>query len=96
MCSMREIETTAAQGEGWRRVREVLDEWVQPRLAREDLPEADRQAPLPTTRLRPVAGQPGQLGEFVMIATAYGNRDGWWITPESPRALTRRSTRSDQ
>jgi hypothetical protein len=30
----------------------------------------------------PLPGQPDQLGEFVMIANAYGNRDRWWIRPE--------------
>jgi hypothetical protein len=30
----------------------------------------------------PLPGQPDQLGEFVMVATACGNRDRWWIRPE--------------
>jgi hypothetical protein len=31
----------------------------------------------------PLPEQPEQLGEFVMIATSYGNRDHWWIKPEN-------------
>jgi hypothetical protein len=34
----------------------------------------------------PLPGQPDQLGEFVMIATAYGDRDRWWIRPEAQAA----------
>jgi hypothetical protein len=30
----------------------------------------------------PLPGRPDQLGQFVMIATAYGNRDRFWIRPE--------------
>jgi hypothetical protein len=28
-------------------------------------------------------GRPDELGQFVMIATAYGNRDHFWIRPEA-------------
>jgi hypothetical protein len=31
----------------------------------------------------PLPGRPDQHGEFVMIVTAYGNRDRWWIRPET-------------
>lgn len=92
---MREVEATASQGEGWRprevihfrlglrwAVREVLDEWVHP-----GWPEKTYQKPIVERRYRlrvfgPLPGRPDQLGQFVMIATAYGNRHRFWIRPE--------------
>ena len=38
----------------------------------------------------PLPGRPDQDGEFVMIAASYGNRDHWWIRPESQDGLASR------
>jgi hypothetical protein len=69
---------------GWRwKVREVLDGWTHP-----GWPGRAYKKPVVEKRywLRvfgPLPGRPDQLEEFVMIATSYGNRDGWWIRPEA-------------
>jgi hypothetical protein len=93
---MREVEATAqlegdwqpvelyhvAQGLRWT-VREVLDAWTHP-----GWPGKTYKKPVVEKRYRlrvfgPLPGQPDQCGEFVMIATSYGNRDRWWIRPET-------------
>ena len=72
-----------ARGLRWK-VREVLDGWTH-----RGWPGRTYKKPVVEKRYRlrvfgPVAGRPDQLGEFVMIATSYGNRDRWWIRPEAP------------
>jgi hypothetical protein len=64
-------------------VREVLGGWTHP-----GWPGKAHSKPVVEKRYRlrvfgPLPGQPDQLGEFVMIATAYGSRDRWWIRPEA-------------
>jgi hypothetical protein len=56
-------------------VREVLDGWTHP-----GWPGRTYNKPVVEKRYRvrvfgPLPGQPDQLGEFVMVATACGNRD---------------------
>ena len=94
---MREVEAIAtlegqwqpvalyhvARGLRWQ-VREVLGGWTHP-----GWPGRTYQKPVAQKRYRlrvfgPLPGRPDQLGEFVMIATSYGNRDHWWIRPEVP------------
>ena len=53
------------------------------RLAGQDLPETCDPKAVPAAGLGPLPERPDRLGEFVMIATSYGNRDHWWIRPES-------------
>jgi hypothetical protein len=43
--------------------------------------------PLESKRFRvrvrgPLPGMSSKEGEFVMIVRRYGDRDGWWISPE--------------
>jgi hypothetical protein len=94
---MREVEATVrlegdwqpaalcyvARGLRWT-VREVLDGWTHP-----GWPGKTYNKPVTEKRYRlrvfgPLPGRPDQHGEFVMIATSYGNRDRWWIRPEDP------------
>jgi hypothetical protein len=97
MRPMREIEATARLEDDWQpvelcyvarglrwTVREVLDGWTHP-----GWPGRTYNKPVVEKRYRlrvfgPLPGRPDQLGEFVMIATCYGNRDRWWIRPEDP------------
>jgi hypothetical protein len=71
-----------AQGLRWT-VLEVLDGWTHP-----GWPGKTYQKPIVEKWYRlcvfgPLPGRPYQLGEFVMIVTSYGNRDRWWIRPET-------------
>jgi hypothetical protein len=71
-----------ARGLRWQ-VREGLDGWPDP-----GWPGKTYQKPViqKQYRLRVSARCRSGLtdsGEFVMIATSYGNRDHWWIRPES-------------
>ena len=94
---MREVAANLGQGKDWlpyevRHARlglrwtvlEVLQAWTHP-----GWPEQTYRKPVPERKYRlrvhgPLPGQPGRNGEFVMIATAYGDRDGFWIRPETP------------
>jgi hypothetical protein len=72
-----------ARGLRWT-VREVLDGWTRP-----GWPGKTYNKPVVEKRFRlrvfgPLPGRPDQHGEFVMIATSYGNRDRWWIRPGDP------------
>ena len=72
-----------ALGLNWA-VREVLGSWTH-----RGWPEQTYRKPVVERRLRlrvfgPLPGRPEQNGEFVMIATAYGDRHSWWIRPELP------------
>lgn len=92
---MREAEATVSEspqpvrvhhlalGLNWT-VREVLGAWTH-----RGWPEQTYRKPVVERRLRlrvfgPLPGQPQHNGEFVMIATAYGDRHSWWIRPEIP------------
>jgi hypothetical protein len=93
---MREVEATASLEDDWQpvelyyvarglrwTVREVLDGWIHP-----GWPGKTNQKPVIQKKYRlrvfgPLPERPDQAGEFVMIATSYGNRDHWWIRPES-------------
>jgi hypothetical protein len=93
---MREAEANARLEDDWRpvefyhiarrlrwTVREVLDGWTHP-----GWPGKTYKKPVAEKRYRlrvfgPLPGRPDQLGEFVMIATAYGNRERWWIRPQT-------------
>jgi hypothetical protein len=63
-------------------VREVLESWTHP-----GWPERTYGKPVVERRHRlrvfgPLPGDPGVVGEFVMVATAYGDRPHWWIRPD--------------
>jgi hypothetical protein len=63
-------------------VQEVLESWHRQRSweARGSPAETERH------RLRvwgPLPERPSQNGEFVMIARRTGDRDGWWVAPET-------------
>ena len=78
-----------ARGLRWQ-VRAVLHRWTHP-----GWPGKTYNKPVVEKRYRlrvfgPLPGRPGQHGEFVMIATSYGNRDRWWIRPEDPGLGTAR------
>jgi hypothetical protein len=92
---MREGEEIATLGDEWQpvslyhaalgfrwKVREVLDGWTHP-----GWPSRTYKKPIIEKQYRlrvfgPLSGRPDQLGQFVMIVAAYGNRHGWWIRPE--------------
>jgi hypothetical protein len=94
---MREVEATVRLEDDWQpvelcyiarglrwTVREVLDGWTRP-----GWPGKTYNKPVVEKRFRlrvfgPLPGRPDQHGEFVMIATSYGNRDRWWIRPGDP------------
>jgi hypothetical protein len=45
--------------------------------------------PAETKRFRvrvsgPLPGQPSADGEFVLVVRRYGDRAGWWISPDAP------------
>ena len=46
--------------------------------------------PTPGSALAETKSSHRQWGEFVMIVRRYGDRDGWWITPETALIRTRR------
>jgi hypothetical protein len=90
---MREVQASLADGWEPRRVHhlglglhwevlEILESWTHPGWPRETYkkPVIERRH-----RLRvhgPLPGCPGQDGDFTMIATAYGDKDHWWIKPD--------------
>jgi hypothetical protein len=52
--------------------------------------------PAETKRFRvrvsgPLPGQPSAVGEFEMIVRRYGDRPGWWISPDALPALWART-----
>lgn len=64
-------------------VLDVLEDWATPSF------HDDRGGPMETKRLRvrvtgPLPGRPSQIGEFSMIVRRYGDRPGWWISPDDP------------
>jgi hypothetical protein len=50
--------------------------------------------PVETKRFRvrvrgPLPSKPSQDGEFVLVVRRYGDRAGWWISPEAATLTTR-------
>jgi hypothetical protein len=96
MHSMREVEANGRMEGKWQPVElyhvapglrwttlEVLDGWTHP-----GWPGRTYKKPVVDMRYRlrvfgPLPGRPDQLGELVMIVTAYGNRCRLWIRPTS-------------
>ena len=59
----------------------VLEDWTTPRY------HDAVGTPAETKRFQvrvsgPLPGRPSQTGEFVMMVRRYGDRPGWWISPE--------------
>ena len=59
----------------------VLEDWTTPRY------HDAVGTPAPTKQFRvrvtgPLPGRPSQDGEFTMIISRYGDRPGWWASPE--------------
>jgi hypothetical protein len=59
----------------------ILEDWTTPRY------HAVVGTPAETKRFRvrvsgPLPGRPSETGEFVMTVRRYGDRPGWWISPE--------------
>jgi hypothetical protein len=94
---VREVAANVSQqGEGWRpaevyharlglrwRVLEVLQAWIHP-----GWPERTYGKPVVERKYRlrvcgPLPGRAAEQGEFIMIATAYGDRDQFWIRPDA-------------
>ncbi len=70
----------AGLGLSWT-VLAVLEDWTTPRY------HDGVGTPAPTKRFRvrvtgPLPGRPSQDGEFTMIIRRYGDRPGWWASPE--------------
>lgn len=67
----------------------VLEDWTAPRYSEV------AGSPLETKRFLvrvrgPLPGKPSEDGEFLMILRRYGDRDGWWISPEAKASATLR------
>jgi hypothetical protein len=67
-------------GLSWR-VTAVIEDWTTPRY------HDSVGTPAETRRFRvrvsgPLPGEPSVDGEFVMIVRRYGDRSGWWISPD--------------
>lgn len=59
----------------------MLEDWTTPRYY------DAAGTPAETRRFRvrvsgPLPGNPSEKGEFVMTLCRYGDRPGWWISPE--------------
>jgi|SRR5215468_9433183 len=70
----------ARLGLAWR-VTRVLEDWTTPRY----YDAVGTMAETRRFRVRvsgPLPGNPSEEGEFVMTVRRYGDRPGWWISPE--------------
>jgi hypothetical protein len=70
----------AGLGLSWE-VLAVLEDWTTPQY------HDAVGTPAQTKRFRvrvtgPLPGRPTQAGEFIMIIRRYGDRPGWWASPE--------------
>jgi hypothetical protein len=75
-----EIIWHATLGLKWE-VRAVLEDWTTSEYW------AMLGTPGETRRFRvcvrgPLPGRPDEVGEFVMVVRRFGDRPGWWVSPE--------------
>ena len=71
----------------------VMEDWTTPRYhAVHGTPEETRRF---RVRVRgPVPSRPSSDGEFEMVIRRYGDRPGWWISPEPATLAARGETSS--
>jgi len=70
----------ARLGLTWR-VTRVLEDWTTPRY----YDAVGTSAETRRFRVRvsgPLPGSPSEQGEFIMMVRRYGDRAGWWISPQ--------------
>lgn len=65
----------------YRSVLAVLEDWATPSY------DEEVGTPMEVKRFRvrvtgPMPGRPANVGEFGMIVRRYGDRPGWWISPD--------------
>ena len=67
----------------------VLEDWTTPRYS--EVAGSPLETKRFVVRVRgPPPGRPSEDGEFLMIVRRYGDRDGWWISPEAKAPATLR------
>lgn len=67
----------------------VLEDWTTPRYS--EVAGSPLETKRFVVRVRgPLPGRPSEDGEFLMIIRRYGDRDGWWISPEAKAPATLR------
>jgi hypothetical protein len=70
----------ARLGLAWE-VRQMLEDWTTPRY--HDTVGTPGETKRSTVRVTgPLPGRPSETGEFVMTVRRYGDRPGWWISPQ--------------
>jgi hypothetical protein len=69
-------------------VVDLIEDWMTPRYA--DAVGTSGETRRFRVRVRgPLPGRPAESGEFEMAVRRYGDRPGWWISPEEALATRR-------